>query len=318
MGRGYHESQLLRSGGLPAHHEKALVEALDEGGVSRSRTRVGWDVVTRHGDPTSIHGLVRVSAQSAASVLLMLSRMDATDEEASRGKIQNAATTRALLALRHCLFAGGRSQHPALRVTVQLSAPSEYVDAAAFVSPRGERVVQALDLSLYINSLMFTCASIPGLSRVLLSLADFERTAMRARDAHQLRGGPRGEPGGLVGMTCGEALRASWANAVFVGLAGHIGEGGGLAPDPARVIEASDRVIFISESSNPTPLAPACAERLAAAAAAIAPAALPAFSLEARLDEPSVSRTVLVCGFRDKVLAATSACSPPRGASLSE
>ena len=55
------------------------------------------------------------------------------------------------------------------------------------------RRAQALDLSLYLNSLMFSCAAVPGLAKVLTNMLDFEAVAMRARDACELRGGPKGE-----------------------------------------------------------------------------------------------------------------------------
>ena len=53
--------------------DEALTDALAENNISPRRTQVGWDVVCRHGDPTSVHALVRVSAQDASSVVLMLS-----------------------------------------------------------------------------------------------------------------------------------------------------------------------------------------------------------------------------------------------------
>ena len=53
--------------------DEALTDALAENSISPRRTQVGWDVVCRHGDPTSVHALVRVSAQDASSVVLMLS-----------------------------------------------------------------------------------------------------------------------------------------------------------------------------------------------------------------------------------------------------
>ena len=72
-----------------------------------------------------MHDLVRVSAHDATSVLLMLSAKDAAEADASDGKIQNGATIRGLLALRHVLFSslgarGAAALRPQLRVTVQV------------------------------------------------------------------------------------------------------------------------------------------------------------------------------------------------------
>ena len=126
--------------------DEALTDALAENNISPRRTQVGWDVVCRHGDPTNVHALVRVSAQDASSVVLMLSHKDLEESEGSGGKIQNGATIRGILALRHVLFSnctGETSMRPDLRVTVQLSAASTYVESAVFHSPRGEPLVQA-------------------------------------------------------------------------------------------------------------------------------------------------------------------------------
>ena len=79
-------------------------------------------------------------------ILLMLDHKDLEESESSGGKIQNGATIRGILALRHVLFSnctGETSMRPDLRVTVQLSAASTYVESAVFHSPRGEPLVQA-------------------------------------------------------------------------------------------------------------------------------------------------------------------------------
>ena len=102
------------------------------------------------------------------------------------------------------------------RATVQLSAPSPFVESAAFLTPAGEPVVQTLDLSLYLNSLMFSCAATPGLSKVLLELLDFEKVAMRARDVIELRGGANGEVGGRIGLTFARVSRACRARVARV------------------------------------------------------------------------------------------------------
>ena len=73
-----------------------------------------------------------------------------------------------------------------------MSEPSEYAGSATFHANRAE-CVQLCDLSGLLNSLMFSCAAVPGLAKVLTNMLDFEAVAMRARDACELRGGPKGE-----------------------------------------------------------------------------------------------------------------------------
>ena len=41
--------------------DEALEHALLAEGIDPARTKVGWNVITRFGDPTDIHALVRVS-----------------------------------------------------------------------------------------------------------------------------------------------------------------------------------------------------------------------------------------------------------------
>ena len=69
---------------------------------------------------------------------------------------------------------------------------------------------------VFLNSLMFKCALTPGLSRVLLELLNFESTAMRCRDACEMRAAD-GKIGGLVGLRMEEAAYA-WEDAVLIGV----------------------------------------------------------------------------------------------------
>ena len=79
-----------------------------------------------------MHDLVRAGAQSAASIVLMLSNKDAAEAEASGGMVRNGGTIASLLALRHVLFASTASPIAKdLRVTVHLSEASEHAEAAA-------------------------------------------------------------------------------------------------------------------------------------------------------------------------------------------
>ena len=60
--------------------EDILTATLAQRGIKRKRTRLGWDIVCRTGDPTSVHDIVRAGAQSATSILLMLSEKDVDGE----------------------------------------------------------------------------------------------------------------------------------------------------------------------------------------------------------------------------------------------
>merc|ERR1719502_2399287 len=135
----------------------------------------------------------------------MLSTLDAAQEEASDFKIVNGATLRCLLALRHVLFPSTASAAgllpPDFRAVVQLSAPSPYVEAACFQDGAGREVVRPMDLSTFLNSLMFSCAAQPGLSRVLLELLNYDGVALRCRVAGELKG-PDG--GAMAGRAVGD------------------------------------------------------------------------------------------------------------------
>ena len=56
-----------------------------------------------------------------------------TGSAARRGG-SNGGTTRALLALRHLLYSWGGALNPDLRISVQLSTPSTFVDAAGMTA----------------------------------------------------------------------------------------------------------------------------------------------------------------------------------------
>ena len=295
-------------------------------GISPKRTRIGWDVICRHGDPTEVHDLVRAGAQHATAILLMLNELDEEELRASRGLIHNGGTTRALLALRHLLYGWEGELNPDLRISVQLSTPSSFVDAAGIMSRhRGaggapKQLVQFRDLSKLLNSLMFACAVTPGLSRVLLELLNFDGAALRARDAEQLAGGPTGAVGGLVGLTMAQAAVA-WRDGILLGVGDAIAEGGGFAGDPGRVLARGDRLLFVSAATNPRAL-PAAerdaylarAEEIASVAEAAAAGAPPPPGTTAKAKgksrhsskiwaakaERGEEVSILVCGWREK------------------
>lgn len=124
------------------------------------------------------------------------------------------------------------------------------------------------DLSRSINSLLFFCASKPGLSRVLLSLYDFQGPAIRCRKPTELRAGPRNEIGWFIGRTMRECqLEHGWGNGIVIGCdnnqlnffdeegddTGYGGEGAaGIVGDPRRVVAADDTIIFVSRTSMPS------------------------------------------------------------------
>lgn len=191
--------------------DEILKSTLAERGINPQRTCVGWDIICRHGDPTAIHDLVRVRAHEATCIVLMNTEKDTEEAESSGGKVRNGGTMRGLLALRHVLFAnkgenGMLQDDAAIRIVVQLSEPSKYVEAAQWLNSRhpsnpnlnsnpnvkhsnltpastwrGQEVVMPMDLSVFINSLLFSCAQQPGLAKVLLELLNFDGTAIRCR-----------------------------------------------------------------------------------------------------------------------------------------
>jgi hypothetical protein len=57
--------------------EEELSHALVERGISKRRTRLGYDIVCRHGDPTDIHHLERVGAHRASAIAIHLDPKDA-------------------------------------------------------------------------------------------------------------------------------------------------------------------------------------------------------------------------------------------------
>ena len=103
------------------------------------------------------------------------------DPSSDKRVIQNSATIRTLLSLRNIVYSKGLSHGSIsenwthdLRVVVQLQAACKFIDAATFMSPEGGPCVYPQDLTVYLNTLMFHCASQPGLSRVLITIMDFD------------------------------------------------------------------------------------------------------------------------------------------------
>ena len=241
------------------HHQLTLT--LAERGIDNNRTKLGQNIICRIGDPTNVNDLIRVGTHRAAAILVMLTEQDEKEEDESDHMIFNGATLRSCLALRHILFTNPYSKegvHPDLRIVLQMSKPSEYVDAACFKHADDFRdVIMPMDLSKFLNSLMFTCAAQPGLSKILLGLLDFEGLAIRRRVAKNLRSGPDNKYRACVGQSFGE-LRKEFTYASFIGIVRPSisleegkAKGFGLCPDPDIIIEEDDLLIFIDEKSNP-------------------------------------------------------------------
>ena len=246
-----------------AEMQGQLEQILAERGIDPRRSKLGRDIICRVGDPTNVNDLIRVGAHKASAILLMMSKIDQVEEEESDGTIQNGATTRVLLALRHVLFTNSYTSatstglNPDLRIVVQMSNPSEYVDAACFAHDNGSPVVIPVDLTKFSNALMFNCAAQPGLSAILLDLLDFEGPAIRRRIAKNLRSGPHNSKGDCIGKTYGEMLR-QFTTAIFIGIIrpgmsekDMRSQGFGLCPRMDIIIEPDDLLIFIGPRVNP-------------------------------------------------------------------
>ena len=239
-----------------------LEQAFAERGINPRRTKVGQNIICRIGDPTNVNDLIRVGAHRAAAILVMLTSQDHDEEDASDGDIMNGATLRTTLALRHVLFTNrfGKNDmlHPESRIVLQMTDPCLYVDAACFKDSQQNDVILPMDLSIFLNSLMFSCATQPGLAKVLLELLNFEGSAIRRRKASNLRSGENNAYGACVGKTFG-AMRKQFTSSIFIGimkpgvkdLEQMRKQGLGLCPDPNTIIEQEDLLIFIGPSSNP-------------------------------------------------------------------
>lgn len=223
--------------------ESVIGEAFTSRSISRTRTRIGRDIVCRVGDPASAKDLARVSADTAAHVLIMMSEQDEIEEAETRGKISNGASLRTLLALRHVLFTSA-NHSPTRSVVAQILKPSIQIEAASFRDARGYPLVKPLDMGVFLNSLLFSCASQQGLSLVLMELLDCEGAAFQRRRATLFCGG-------VVGLTVAAAddlLDRGSIIAVSSSLPGAKPE---LCPPPDTVIKAEDVVIFVAETSTP-------------------------------------------------------------------
>jgi len=247
-----------------AEMHRMLSKTMAERGINPARTKLGQNVICRVGDPTNCNDLVRVGAHRAAAIITMMTDRDIKESDLSGGKIENGATLRTALAIRHVLFANPYNiernivLNPDLRIVLQMTAPSVFVDAACFKGPLGNDVIIPCDITVFLNSLMFNCAAQPGLAKVILTVLDFEGNAIRRRKAQNLRGGPKNAYGDCIGKTF-EEVQKEYPIAIFIGLLpSNIldpeemkRKGYGLCPDPKKVIQEDDLIIFIGPRSTP-------------------------------------------------------------------
>lgn len=249
--------------------QEELDAYLRERGINPKRTKVGYDIVCRKADPTSVHDLVRVNVKSAVSIMVMMMELDEHEEKESDGCIVNGATIRTMLALRSVLCASKedaeRFDKNDTRIVVQLQKPSRFVNAASFRSWKNKKLIETMDLSLFVNTLMFLCASKPNLSQVVMSVLNFEEAAIRCRRIDQIRAGPRDEKGFLIGKTYEEAVKENcWKYSVLIGvtntnilyqstgsLEGPNGETIGICPEASYKIQPDDLAMFVSPVSMP-------------------------------------------------------------------
>jgi len=249
--------------------QERIEHALAERGLPQEGSRVGWAIICRVGDPTKVQDLIRVSAGAATRIISMMTDEDRIEDEESLGAIKNGATIRTLLALRTILAASPAQLHAfdsnEKHLVVQLQTHSSFVDAACFPSPSGKKVVETVDVSRFVNALLFLCASKRNLSQVVMSVLSLDSAAFRCRPASQCEAGPDSAAGFLIGKTFREACACcSWRVSILVGvtnrsvlyrrdgrLEGDAGEIIGIIPQPDYVIRPEDILIFISTISFP-------------------------------------------------------------------
>lgn len=222
-----------------------------------------------------MHDLIRVNAQKAASILVMMTHEDQAEFEASNNRLRNGATVRTLLGLRSILCSSAEKMREMderdLRIVVEMQKEADFVDSACFKSVLGRRVCERMDLTVYINSLMFLCASKPHMSRVVMTIMDFKETTFRLRAVNQTDAGPENKKGALVGLPFLDACRhCCFKRTVLVGvtntsvlterrdgqlhLKGKDGELIGICPKPGYILREDDYLVFVSPTSNPVVL----------------------------------------------------------------
>ena len=100
--------------------------------------------------------------------------------------------------------------------------------------------MEPLELSLFVNNLMFSCGAKALLSHLYMKILNFETTAMRCKVATEIPGGPDGKKGFLVGKTVQEAsYEHLWNHCVMIGITNE------------DILLRSDLIMFIGATSTP-------------------------------------------------------------------
>ena len=117
----------------------ALSNTLDERGIMPGRTKLGQNIVCRVGSPSNVNDLIRVGAHKASAILVQVTSDDLVEEDLSGGNIKNGATVRVALAVRNCVLANAPNGviNADLRIVLQMSNPSQFVDAVCFKNAQG-------------------------------------------------------------------------------------------------------------------------------------------------------------------------------------
>ena len=274
--------------------DSMLARTMVERGINPKRTRMGWDVVCRVGNPCSIHDLVRANVHNATSIITMMTEKDAEEEAKSDGRIQNGASIRTILALRsvlmgsrnssqhlesdlrptatnnvrivvhlafECRYGPRRAKAELTQPTLQANPPHallqtpsifihRFIDAACFSSPvTNSKLVFPMDLSLFLNRILFLSVAEPGISEVIMKVIDLEGTAIRCRGASQMIG-PQGKVGSMIGKTFKEILsNTRLEGTIIIGVNSgdrtpNANDIGGVAPRPDYVVQEKVRIEF--------------------------------------------------------------------------
>ena len=133
--------------------------------------------------------------------------------------------------------------HPYPSSSSSSSFLHRFVDAACFSSPvTNSKLVFPMDLSLFLNRLLFLSVAEPGISEVLMKVIDLEGTAIRCRGASEMVG-PDGKVGSMIGKTFKDILlNTRLEGTIIIGVnsgdrSPDAHDIGGVAPRPDYVVQ---------------------------------------------------------------------------------